>query len=150
LSGSSRELIRRQFEDVFNGNDLGACDAIFAEDYIEHACAPFQRDEPGRVNGPEHMRGVVGWLRSQFSDLEMTVEAVAVDGDLVVALVRSEGTNDGKLNGMMPPTGKRFVARQSHWFRVQDGKLAEHWATRDDLTAMLQLGVIPMPGGPPR
>ena len=54
----------------------------------------------------------------------MTVEAVAVDGDLVVALVRSEGTNDGKLNGMMPPTGKRFVARQSHWFRVQDGGLA--------------------------
>ncbi len=50
----------------------------------------------------------------------------------------------------MPPTGKRFSSRQSHWYRVVDGKLAEHWATRDDLPTMLQLGVIQPPTGPPR
>jgi hypothetical protein len=50
---------------------------------------------------------------------------------------------------VVPPTGKRFVARQSHWFRVEDGKLAEHWATREDLPAMLQLGVVQPPGPPP-
>ena len=48
----------------------------------------------------------------------------------------------------MPPTGRFFSAEQTHWFRVEDGRLAEHWATRDDLTAMLQLGVITAPGGP--
>jgi predicted ester cyclase len=52
------------------------------------------------------------------------------------------------LNGVMPPTGKRFSAMQSHWYRVVDGKFAEHWATRDDLTSMLQLGVISAPGRP--
>jgi predicted ester cyclase len=55
----------------------------------------------------------------------------------------------GPLNGVMPPTGKRFAARQSHWFRVENGKLAEHWATREDLVAMLQLGVVQPPGRPP-
>ena len=55
----------------------------------------------------------------------------------------------GSLNGVVPPTGKRFAARQSHWFRIQDGKLAEHWATREDLVAMLQLGVVQAPGRPP-
>ena len=50
---------------------------------------------------------------------------------------------------MVPATGKRFSARQSHWFRVEDGKLAEHWATREDLAAMLQLGVVQPPGRPP-
>jgi predicted ester cyclase len=49
----------------------------------------------------------------------------------------------------MPPTGKRFAAGQSHWFRVEDGKLAEHWATRGDLVAMLPLGVVQPPGRPP-
>jgi hypothetical protein len=36
------------------------------------------------------------------------------------------------------------------WFRVEGGKLAEHWATtRKDLVAMLQLGVVQPPGRPP-
>jgi predicted ester cyclase len=151
VSDQNRELVRRQFEEVFNKQDSAACDELFAEDYIEHARAPFQSSEPGKVNGPEHMRGVVRWLRSQFSDIEMTVEAIVADGDLVVARVRTTGTNDGNLNGMIPPTGKTFDATQSHWFRVENGKLVEHWATRDDLTSMLQLGIIPPPGsGSPR
>ena len=44
---------------------------------------------------------------------------------------------------------KRFAARQSHWFQVENDKLAEHWATREDLVAMLQLGVVQPPGRPP-
>jgi hypothetical protein len=45
----------------------------------------------------------------------------------------------------VPPTGREFAAGQSHWFRIENGRLAEHWAVRDDLTAMLQLGVIKPP-----
>jgi hypothetical protein len=51
----------------------------------------------------------------------------------------------GRVNG---PADKRFAACQSHGFRVVDGKLAEHWATREDPVAMLQLGVVQPPGGP--
>ena len=67
----------------------------------------------------------------------------------MVARVLAEGTNLGALNEVVPPTGERFSARQSHWFRVADGKLMEHWATRDDLSAMVQLGIVRPPGGPP-
>ena len=63
--------------------------------------------------------------------------------------ILSEGTNLGPLNGGVPPTGKRFRARHSHWFRVADGKLVEHWATREDLPTMLQHGILRPPGGPP-
>src|SRR5438105_157842 len=150
MSAEARELVRRQFEDVFDEQDLEACDEIFAQEYVEHAVAPFQDTEPGAVEGPEHMRDVVRWLRSQFPDKLMTVEAVVAEGAMVAVLVRSEGTNTGKLNGVVPPTGKRFSARQSHWYRVVDGKLAEHGATRDDLPAMLQLGMLSAPAGPPR
>jgi predicted ester cyclase len=52
------------------------------------------------------------------------------------------------LNGVAPPTGKRFSACQSHWYWVEDGKLVEHWATREDLPTMLQLGIIQSPGEP--
>jgi predicted ester cyclase len=146
---ANRELVRRYFDDIINRRDLDLCSELIAEDYTEHAVAPFGRSEPGRVNGPAATRESLEWLIAQYPDIHMTIEALLAEGDTVVALTVSEGTNLGKLNGVIPPTGKRFVARQSHWFRVQDGKLAEHWATREDLPAMIQLGVI-KPPGPPR
>jgi predicted ester cyclase len=97
------------------------------------------------VDGPTHLRETAEWLLAQFPDLRMTVMAVAADGDTVAVRVLSEGTNGGSLNGVVPPTGRRFSAEQSHWFRIQDGRLAEHWATRDDLGTMLQLGVLQPP-----
>jgi predicted ester cyclase len=78
----------------------------------------------------------------------MTIEAIVAEWDIVVARVLSEGTNLEAFNGVFPPTGKRFSARQSHWYRVADNKLAEHWVTREDLTAMVQLGIIQPPGRP--
>jgi hypothetical protein len=44
---------------------------------------------------------------------------------------------------VFPPTGKTFATTQSHWFRIADGKVIEHWANRDDLGTSLQLGWVP-------
>ncbi|MDP8926919.1 MAG: ester cyclase [Actinomycetota bacterium] len=149
MSEEGKELARRHFEEIWNQRNLEACDEIMAEEYFEHAAAPFSQSTPGRVDGPQAMRRTVEWLLAQFPDLRMTIEAIVAEGDTVAVRVLSEGTNLGALNGAVPPTGKRFSARQSHWFRVEDGKLVEHWATRDDLAAMLQLGIVGSPGGPP-
>jgi predicted ester cyclase len=148
MSEANKELVRRHFEEIWNRQDLASADELMAQDYLEHAVAPFGQAEPGRVNGPAAMRQTAQWLLAQFPDLHMRIEALVAEGDLVAVRVLSEGTNLGPLNGVMPPTGKRFAARQSHWFRVEDGKLAEHWATREDLPAMLQLGVVHPPGPP--
>ena len=149
MTAASKTLVLRYFEELFNQRSLDKVDEIVARDYVEHAVAPFGQTEPGRVIGPDLMRQTVPWLIDQFPDLTMTIEALVAEDDLVVARVLSDGTNLGKLNGVMPPTGKRFSARQTHWFRVEDGRLAEHWATRDDLPAMIQLGAIQSPGRPP-
>jgi len=122
---------------------------MMAEDYVEHAAAAFSESAPGRVNGPEAMRQTAGWLLAQFLDMHMTIEVILAEGDTVAVRILSEGTNLGPLNGVVPPTGERFSVRQSHWFRVENGKLAKHWATREDLPAMLQLGIVEVPGGPP-
>lgn len=145
---SIKEPARRFFEQLFNAADPSCADEIAAPIYIEHAVAAFGRDAPGAVAGPEHLRETAAWLRAQFPDIHMTIESIVEEGDLVAVHVLSQGTNSGPLNGVMPPTGRPFSASQSHWFRVEDGRLAEHWATRDDLPAMIQLGVISPPGPP--
>ena len=50
---------------------------------------------------------------------------------------------NGEITQAMPPTGKRFATTQTHWMRVKDGKVIEHWANRDDQGTAMQLGWIP-------
>jgi len=50
---------------------------------------------------------------------------------------------DGAVGDVFPPTRKRFATTQSHWLRVRDGKVIEHWANRDDLGTAQQLGWVP-------
>jgi predicted ester cyclase len=148
MSAANKELVRRHFEEFFNRRNLAVAEELLAEDYLEHAVAPFGQAEPGLVNGPVAMRQTAEWLLAQFPDLHMRIEAMAAEEDTVAVRIFSTGTNLGPLNEVTPPTGKRFAARQSHWFRVQGGRLAEHWATREDLVAMLQLGVVQPPARP--
>jgi predicted ester cyclase len=121
VTESATDLVRRYFEQVFNEQRAEASDELVATRYVEHAVAPFGEAELDEVDGPEHTRSVVGWLRAQFRDLRMTVEAAVAEGDPVAARVLSEGTNLGPLDGVMPPTGKRFSAYQCHWYRIENG-----------------------------
>jgi ketosteroid isomerase-like protein len=93
---ANKELVRRHFEEIWNQQNLGVADELMADDYVEHAVAPFGQAEPGRVNGPAAMRQTAEWLLSQFPDLRMTVEAMVAEGDMVAVRVLSEGTNLGR------------------------------------------------------
>jgi len=123
---------------------VDTCDRLIADDFVEHAVATFGQSAPGRVRGPATMRLTAQFIISAFPDT-MTIESIIAEGDEVAVRVSARGTNRGPIGGVIPPTGREFVAGQTHGFRVADGKLAEHWAVRDDLSAMLQLGVLQPP-----
>jgi ketosteroid isomerase-like protein len=53
---TNTDLVRRLFDEVFNARDTDVLDELVADDYTEHALAPFESDEPGAVDGPAHMR----------------------------------------------------------------------------------------------
>ena len=141
MSDANKQLARRYFDDIINGRRFDLCHEIVARTYVEHAAAPFSDSEPGEVDGPDATTATVRWLLEQFPDLHFTIDAVVAEGDLVCIRATGEGTNLGPM-GPVPATGKRFRSLSSHWFRVSGGRLVEHWATRDDLTSMLQLGVV--------
>jgi steroid delta-isomerase-like uncharacterized protein len=149
VSDSCKDLVRRHFDEIWNERNLDSCDELMAADFTENAVAPFAPSAPGKVHGPSAMRETVEWLFAQFPDIHMEIESIIAEEDVVAARVLSTGTNLGAVDGEPPPTGRSFAARQSHWFRIANGQLAEHWATRDDLSAMFQLGVLEPPGPPP-
>jgi hypothetical protein len=43
----------------------------------------------------------------------------------------------------LPPTGGSVAVSQTHWYRVAEGKLIEHWADRDEMGMAQQLGWVP-------
>ena len=138
-------VVRRWVEEMWNERRYSLCEELIAGVFLEHAHAPFSEQEPGLVDGPATMRATMEWLIGQFPDLQMRIEDLVAEGDVVAVRVVCAGTNLGPLNGVMPATGRRFTAEQSHWFRLENDRIVEHWATRDDLTAMLQLGALRRP-----
>jgi predicted ester cyclase len=63
------------------------------------------------------------------------------EGDKVVLRTTMHGRHVGEFLGRAP-TGKEFATKQIHVYRIEDGKLIEHWSVRDDLGQALQLGLI--------
>jgi predicted ester cyclase len=118
-----------------DAHDLDAIDGLVSPGYVNHAAST----EEYRHGGA---RRIWEWVLSVFPDHRFDVEDVAADGETVAVRGTMVGTHGGELMGIAP-TGKRVAAQQSHWFRVVDGKLAEHWAVRDDLGMLRQLGVVP-------
>jgi uncharacterized protein YdaT len=62
VSEANKDLVRRHFEEIFNQKNLEVCDEMMAEDYVEHAAAPFFESAPGKVNVPVAMRQTADWF----------------------------------------------------------------------------------------
>ena len=124
--------VRAQME-LFGAGRLELADELVTPDCVDHgdARAP---------HGPDGIKGVVLWLRAAFPDLTYESEDAFGDGDRVALRCTVRGTHRGELLGH-PPTGRSFAAQQIHIFRVEDGRIAEHWACRDDVGMMRQLGL---------
>ena len=132
----NKAVVLRYVEEVWNRHDLDAIDDIVWPEYINHAATT----DEYRTGGA---RRIWEWLLSVFPDHRFEVEDAATDGQTVALRGTMSATHEGELMGI-EPTGKRVRAQQSHWFRVVDGKVAEHWAVRDDLGTLQQLGVLPL------
>ena len=105
-----------------------------------------------RVPGPAGFYSTALWLRAAFADLHFDVHQAIADGNLVAVNSTMNGrhvapwavyTDDGAVDTVFPPTNKTFAATQSHWFRIEDGLIIEHWANRDDLGMAKELGWVP-------
>jgi steroid delta-isomerase-like uncharacterized protein len=130
----NKAVVRRYIDEAWNRHNIDATDELVSPEYINHAAsAEYQR---------AGVKYSLNWLFSVFPDHRFDIEDAVAEGDTVAVRSTCSGTHEGELLGI-PPTGERFAVQQVHWFRVAGGKVAEHWAVRDDLGMMRQLGVRP-------
>jgi predicted ester cyclase len=85
-------------------------------------------------------------FRRAMPDAAVTVEGVAVEGDLIVFRSTLRGTHWGPLLGI-PGTGRSVTVRLVDMIRIEDGLFAEQWGGPDMLDLVLQLGATISPPG---
>jgi steroid delta-isomerase-like uncharacterized protein len=137
MAAEENKVVAHQILEVFNGHeDVNAFDKLLVADFVDHM-AP-----PALQQGIDGYKGVVKMLRTAFPDLRYEVVDMIAEGDKLAARTSVSGTHKGEFVGI-PPTGRRFSVEHIHWMRFVEGKAVEHWAVRDDLGQMQQLGVIP-------
>ena len=136
--------------DLMVDGDLADMAEVYTADTVNRE----SKDEPPdtRVGGPAAMYATAQWLRTAFAELDFEIHEAVQDGEVVVVHATMSGRQtgpfaaygpDGEVAVVFPPTGRRFAITQTHWFRMRDGKVAEHWANRDDLGMGQQLGWTP-------
>ncbi len=139
----NKALVRRFNHEAFDEGDLGAADCYLAPDFLNHVSGK---------RGIEDMQRIIKYVRAAFPDGRQRVDQEVAEGDLVVQLITSTGTHTGEIlhvpwGGAIAPTGKAVSWQSVRIYRVVDDKIAEHWAVRDDLRMLMQLGAFPE-GGP--
>jgi predicted ester cyclase len=135
MGGRTEQLALRYVDYLRTGDEEILAEA-FAADHLDHVSG--QR-------GVEIMRTVRGWIEASFADVEYEVHAVTTGGDLAMVWFSTRGRHIGSAFPQLAgrePTGKTIVAEAVHILRVVDGKLAEHWAVRDDLGVLRQLDTL--------
>ncbi len=139
----NKDLVRRYMA-AMSTRDLDAAVALTATDLVNHAAIP-------EAQGSEGMRRIIAKLVKAMPDLTMTCEDLIAEDDKVVCRVRMRGTQTGpfEMKRMpLPASGRETSTEQIHVFRIADGKLVEHWAGRDDLLMLRQLGHLPLATSP--
>ena len=143
---AAARLVRQLFEYQSTGRHAEAA-AQFADDAINN----------GRPAGGGRVAGILATLAEVFPDERHDVEELVSDGELAAARVRFTGTHSAMpsvpfvLGGVLagvPPTGRSVSVADHHFFRVRNGRIAEHWGVREDLEMARQLGILPPGPGP--
>jgi predicted ester cyclase len=132
-----KRLARRIYEEVLNGRRLDLLDELVRPDYVEHDPLPGQRE------GLDGIRDRYTMLIDAL-DPHFTIEDMIAEGDRVVVRWTNAGTHVGPFLGS-PPTNRSFRIPGIDIYRVDGGKLAEHWHVVDVYGQLVQIGLIPPP-----
>jgi len=135
---ANKNVYRRMVEEVVNQGHFDVVDELFHPDYVDHV-AP-----PGTTPGLAGVKEIFQMFRTGFPDVKFTIDQMIGEGNYVATLVHGEGTHTGQFVAF-PPSGKHAVWRSVGFFKIQDGKIIEHWGIPDLLGLLIQIGVIPPP-----
>ena len=110
---ANKRIVLDFYDAVVNRKDFGVASAHLGDDYRQH--------NPLVADGPEGLRAFIAFLREEFPESRSEVMRVIAEGSLVALHIHSVRIPKGH--------GRAIV----DIFRVEDGKIVEHWDVIQDI-----------------
>jgi predicted SnoaL-like aldol condensation-catalyzing enzyme len=132
----NKQLVRRFTREVFDEGNVAAVDRYLADDFYNHVTC-----RTGTADFIQLARDV-----GQAQGTANVIEFLVAEDDLVVAYMTITRTLHKELEAFgftFAGDGRSYTVRHVHVYRVAEGKIREHWAVRDDLSMLRQLGALP-------
>jgi predicted SnoaL-like aldol condensation-catalyzing enzyme len=101
------------YDRAINQKDFDAAKVHLGARYIQH--------NPRAADGPEGLKGFIGFLKAKFPKYKSEFKRVLADGDFVIVHVHN-----------VPEPGDRGRAIMDI-FRLESGKIVEHWDVAQDI-----------------
>jgi predicted ester cyclase len=120
LTDRNKALMRRIYDEMWNGGDPGPAAEIFAR--------------------PEGVERFVKEFLQSFPDLQHTVEEMIAEGDRVAVRFSARGTHTAQWLDFAP-TGKSILYTGVTLARIAGGKIVEHQTWWDKSGLMEQINI---------
>jgi steroid delta-isomerase-like uncharacterized protein len=132
---ANRRLIRQLWDATDSRKDPAAVERFLAPGYVRHS-------SEGDYTGEDFAR-LLAELYRGFPDLSSDVADIVAEGDRVAFRWVSVGTHLETYMGV-PATHKRITATGITISRIEDGLIAEDWASWNKVNVLYDLGIIPL------
>ena len=116
LREANLRLVQRVYTEVLGPIDPGPVDDIFTPDYIQH--------NPNVVSGSQGLKEMLIRSRKNIPNAEHHVKRILVDGNMAMAHVH-----------VIFRPGQELGHAAVDIFRIENGKIAEHWDVTQDVPA---------------
>jgi predicted ester cyclase len=131
----NKAIVRRFIEEVFVGGSRAALDELLADGFVGHT---WGTGDSGRAE----LEGAMVRVAAGLSGTTMTIEDMIAEGDRVAVRLTAHAVQTGPFM-RLPPSGRDYTIGEIHWFRIDGGRIVEHWHQADLLGMMRQLGALP-------
>jgi predicted ester cyclase len=133
----NKAVVRTFIDEVILGGKFERIGDLVASDCVNHAAVPQHRI------GIQGLRQVLQASLAAQPDQKWESQMWIAEGDLVVVhAIRRATWQATSFRGVTTPTNRPVEVELVHIFRVRDRLIVEHWAVRDDLGLLKQLGVM--------
>jgi predicted SnoaL-like aldol condensation-catalyzing enzyme len=110
---ANKKAVVEFYDLAINKKDFEAASKFLGPRYVQH--------NPRAADGPEGLKAFLAFLREKFPDYHSEIKRVFADGDYVIVHVHNVPTPGSRGNAIIDI------------FKLENGKVVEHWDVRQEI-----------------